>query len=143
MTPFTLFSHAFSLNAETGVLTWKITNRKGKPAGIINIEGYVIITWKGKRYRAHRIVWLLHTGKWPELEIDHWDRCNSNNKPSNLRDVTHAVNLSNILPRKCASSNHPGVYQRPSGNWSVMKRRKSYGTYSTKEQAIAIYNNLK
>lgn len=44
---------------------------------------------------AHRVVFALVHGRWPTHEIDHIDRCRTNNAPSNLRDVPHTVNLRN------------------------------------------------
>lgn len=49
----------------------------------------------GEMHYAHRVIWALHTGEWPENEIDHKDRNGFNNIISNLRDVTHIVNMSN------------------------------------------------
>lgn len=44
---------------------------------------------------AHRVVFAFIHGKWPTHEIDHIDRVRTNNRPSNLRDVPHRVNMRN------------------------------------------------
>lgn len=57
-------------------------------------------------YRAHRIIWLLHTGEWPEGEIDHINGVRSDNRISNLRHVTSGENRKN---QKKSSRNTSGV----------------------------------
>lgn len=49
----------------------------------------------GKKYRAHRIIWLLHYRKWPSAVIDHINGDPSDNRICNLRDVTQAENIRN------------------------------------------------
>ena len=49
---------------------------------------------------AHLVVFALVHGKWPTHEIDHIDRCKTNNSPSNLRDVPHSENMRNLPVRK-------------------------------------------
>lgn len=48
---------------------------------------------------AHRLVFALVHGRWPQHEIDHIDRVRTNNVPGNLRDVPHIVNMQNLRPR--------------------------------------------
>jgi len=40
----------------------------GKMAGCVGSGGYVYITHKGKQYRAHRLIYLWHTGKLPDTD---------------------------------------------------------------------------
>ena len=54
-----------------------------------------MLTINGKMYRAHRVIWLWMTGKWPENDIDHEDRDATNNRWNNLGDKTKADNNRN------------------------------------------------
>lgn len=83
---------------ETGHLFWLARERnKTRPAGEINIYGYCIIKVLGKRYRAHRLAWLIHFGEWPNGILDHINGNRSDNRIENLRLVSrnqHSINKS-------------------------------------------------
>lgn len=83
----------------TGIFTWLVDRKgtavKGSIAGCKDGNGYIVITLGGTRYYAHRLAWLYSTGEWPINEIDHEDRCTSNNILSNLSDVTTRENSYN------------------------------------------------
>ena len=56
--------------------------------------------WFGDRqHPAARVIFRLMTGRWPHLGmvIDHIDRDPTNNKWENLREVTHAQNMRNVV----------------------------------------------
>lgn len=96
------FSTATALlvyDAETGVITRRvsITNstKPGAVAGSTNKKGYIEIGVGGEKHLAHRLAWLLHTGAWPQGQIDHKDGNKSNNAAHNLRDVTNTTNSEN------------------------------------------------
>jgi len=75
----------------TGIIT-----RNGKPAGHRDAQrGYIRIMIAGKNVYAHRLAWFLMTGAWPKHGIDHINRDPSDNRWTNLRDVTQSVNLLN------------------------------------------------
>lgn len=79
-----------------GVLLWKkVDHKRNKRAGTINHSGYLCVGYKGIRYRAHRIIWLLHYGKWPEYQIDHINGNRTDNRIENLREVTNYENNQN------------------------------------------------
>lgn len=58
-------------------------------------NGYIIVRIFGRNFPAHRIAWLLLYGYWPKGVIDHINRCRSDNRALNLRDVTPAENARN------------------------------------------------
>jgi len=88
----------------TGILTWKPrpvrqyrdkglnTRYAGKPAGMENKLGYLVVGVKLRLYYAHRLAWAIMTGAWPDGDIDHIDGDTRNNVWSNLRTVTKAQN---------------------------------------------------
>jgi hypothetical protein len=91
----------------TGNFTWKVrTGPRGKPgasAGTLNTRGYYEISVDGRKYVSHRLAWLYVNGKWPKGEIDHVNGCRDDNRWSNLRDVSRALNTQN---RRSASANN-------------------------------------
>lgn len=71
------------------------STRKGEPAGFIDTHGYMKIKIKGKTYMLAHIVWLIHTGDWPEFELDHRDRNKRNNRFNNLRPASRQMQMQN------------------------------------------------
>ena len=95
-----------------------------------------------KFFYAHRIVWAMHTGSWPEAEIDHINGSPADNRIENLRDVPHKQNLRNQSIRKNNTSGELGVrFYRPRKKWSasitVNGKTAHLGSYQTKEEATA------
>lgn len=87
----------FEYNPLTGVLTRKAQQRN-KPITsdeVSRTNGYIRIRVDGVRYAAHRVAWLLHTGQWPNGEIDHINGDRSDNRIANLRDVSARTNREN------------------------------------------------
>jgi hypothetical protein len=69
----------------------------GRPLGDDSVNRYiplsVIVDGRRTTAYAHRLVYLWFRGDIPEgMEIDHIDGRKSNNRPSNLRVVTHSQN---------------------------------------------------
>lgn len=130
-----------SYDPETGIFRWKASNKGrvvGGIAGGVNTQGYVVIGFYDKRYYAHRLAWLFAHGEWPKQRIDHIDRNRSNNRISNLRDVSGTVNNFNSGLRSDNQSGHKGVTWCPRrSNWRAVIRGRSLGSYATKEEAIA------
>lgn len=104
-------------------LRWKV-DRYYAPNGSVQLAvvGDVVGGSNGKKYKtyrfmykyitylAHRVVWELHNGEIPEeMQIDHIDGDSTNNKLSNLRTVTQAINSKNCKLRKDNSSGTCGV----------------------------------
>lgn len=79
----------------------------GTVAGALDRKrGYLLIVIGNGHYKAHRIAWLIMTGKWPKNHIDHIDGYPSNNRFANLREAT---NSENMLNRGMQSNNRSGV----------------------------------
>ena len=107
---------------ETGELRWRVRRggrRVGRPAGAARkTHSRIVIGINGKKYLAHRIIWLWVYGYFPENVIDHIDRDPSNNKLSNLREVSQLCNMRNSKIDKRNKTGVTGVFwDEKNGKW--------------------------
>ena len=85
--------------------SWKTWNKRfpdTKAVNFLDSDGYLRGSIFGKTYKAHRICWAIHYGAWPSKHIDHINGIRSDNRVSNMRDVTNIQNQQN---RKTTSKN--------------------------------------
>ena len=139
-----------SYDTQTGALTWKEksgTRWVGCVSGSIKEDGYRIVIVDGKRLRAHRIVWAMKYGKWPDSDIDHANGNRDDNRIENLRLATLSGNRPNI--RGPSSNNKHGFLGvKKNGNrWvatiSINKKYLYLGSFVTPELAHAEYIKAK
>jgi len=95
-----------------------------------------------KLHYAHRVVFALVNGFWPTQEIDHINGNPADNKPENLRDVSHAVNHRNRATPKSNTSGVVGVsYNKRLSKWAahigVDGKYKHLGFFDTIDKAAA------
>ncbi len=90
----------------------------GDIAGTTDKDGYVIISFNKKLYRAHRLAWLYVYGVWPVYELDHKNRIRNDNRINNLREATRSQNLCNRPTQKNNIIGQKGIY--------FDKKRKKY-----------------
>jgi hypothetical protein len=79
----------------SGVITHRVDGHRrkaGQAVGRLDTKGYLRVRLLGCELKAHRIAWLLTYGEWPRAEIDHINGCPSDNRITNLRDVSVAEN---------------------------------------------------
>lgn len=107
--------------------TWN-TRFAGKEAFTADSNGYRIGTIFGRNYPAHRVLWLLHTKRWPK-NIDHINGDRADNRLVNLRSVSHAENMKNRWQSKRNTSGVTGVH------W-LAKNRKWAATIGTEGQLV-------
>lgn len=139
----------FNYVAETGNIFWrKPANNKRKKnnlAGCLQADGRVRIKFKGKNYYAYRIAWLLSQGRWPTGQIDHIDGNPSNNRLSNLRDVSKSVNQQNR--KHCNTTNQSKLLgvssHKQTGKFQaeikICGASKYLGLFATPQEAHAAY----
>lgn len=138
-------------DAETGVFTRRIvTGKTGKVGDIIghtNKANRVEASIDGKIYLAHRLAWLYVTGKWPLQEIDHIDGNPTNNRISNLRDISRVWNAQN--QRKARADNMTGVlgvskhHRKWQANITVDGKIIFLGSFPSEKLAGEAYVNAK
>jgi hypothetical protein len=98
---FFKFSERLIYSPDTGEFCWKSGVNVGRKAGYANRythrteRRYWCINVLGKKFKGHRVAWLLMTGHWPKNLIDHIDGDGLNNRFENLRDVDQFVNMRN------------------------------------------------
>jgi len=88
---------------ESGLLLQRKNRPKvkvGSIAGVITPYGYRYIQLDGRKYAAHRLVWLIETGEFPKKHLDHIDGNKLNNCFNNLREVTVKQNSENKIAQK-------------------------------------------
>lgn len=104
-------------------------------------QGYIRVKVNNISYPAHHIVWFLNTGRLPDKDIDHINGNKSDNRISNLREVSRRDNIKNTPHR---SSNKLGVkHVRRLGNgFQVRVDGKSYGVYDSIDRAIEVRDSV-
>lgn len=133
-------------DAATGVFRWRVSHQKVKVGDVAGgtATGYVLISVKGKRYKAHRLAWLYHYGVSPCDEIDHKNGMPCDNRISNLREATHRQNSKNLKTPTSNTSGIKGVgWYKPRSKWRarITADCKVYhlGLFETRDAAEAAY----
>jgi hypothetical protein len=133
----------------TGIFTRRVwrggTSRAGSVAGASHGKtGYLQISVDGRLYFAHRLAWLHYYGEHPKKHIDHINGDKSDNRISNLRDVSRSVNLQNVRRARVdnLATGLLGVIRsrdKFSAHIFVDGKSKHLGVYSTAPEAHAAY----
>ena len=128
---------------ETGHFSWKSgssSTRNNGIAGSLNKQGYRQICINGKNYTSHRLAWLYIHGNFPSKEIDHINGDRSDNRITNLRDVSRRENQLNQKKPKNNSTGIVGVQLfKATNKWhaviTVNYRHIHLGFFDSKEDA--------
>lgn len=108
----------------------------GSPAfACLESNGYYRGRFKTQRYLAHRVVFFLTYGYWPE-QVDHIDGDRGNNTPSNLRAVSRSENQHN---RKAKGYCYDTTNKRWKAQIRVGGVDKHIGSFHTEEEARLAY----
>lgn len=134
-------------------LVWKkdvsARAKKGQPAGCAcRNTKYWVVRFEGRRYYAHRIVWLLNNKQWPSLELDHIDSDRNNNTLPNLRESTHSQNCHNRKDKRVGISGFKGVsWDGKNNKWratiGVDGKKKRLGLFDDPSEAHKAYVKAK
>lgn len=136
----------------TGVFRWKTSKQKIKVGAVAGSVDKVKLYWRiminGKKYLAHRLVWLYMTGNWPVYQLDHINGIPNDNRFCNLRECTHAENHQNIGKSVKNKSGYIGVSwcaarQKWLARIKINGHSKHLGRYNTPEDAYEAYKAAK
>lgn len=113
----------------------------GTKAGANDHNGYVLVKIHDRSYPAHRLIWAMVHGKWPET-IDHINGIPSDNRLTNLRDVSREINQRNQRRHKSNKSGRTGIFwSEQYGAWlaSIKMRNVSHviGVFDDFDKAVA------
>lgn len=137
---------------ETGKLYWRYYEPHGTAwnnrwAGRRAFEtkmksGHLMGRLDGTNHLAHRVIWTMETGRWPEEEIDHGDHDGSNNRLGNLSECSHGKNGRNQPLSKVNTSGVTGVHWcKQTQRWEVrmthQMRPRFLGRFDSFDAAVA------
>ena len=127
----------------TGEFRWKVAPAKrvrvGSIAGCEN-QDVRVISIDYIKYQAHRLAWLyVHGAVDDGLVIDHINGDTLDNRISNLRQVTRAINLRNMKGRVTKGAVWSKREQRWVARYYINGKRTEVGRYRTREEAIEAY----
>lgn len=132
-------------NPDTGIFTSLCARGKIKSddtLGWDSAAGYLGISIDYKFYMAHRLAWLYVYGDFPKKDIDHINHKKTDNRISNLRDVTKSQNLRNQKIRTDNTAGATGIsWHKCAGKWRVYicvgGKQKHLGLFTDKDDAIS------
>ena len=137
-----------ALEEKDGILYWVKPNapqvKIGSKAGSVNSDGYVLVKFQNKNYRAHQIIFHMHYGYVPEF-LDHIDGNRLNNKIENLRPATSSQNNQNV---KAKITNKLGVKGvciergKYKANIKINGKSKHLGYFYSLEEAKIVYEEF-
>lgn len=99
-----------------------------------------------QRIEAHRVIWALVYGEWPQGDIDHINGDGLDNRLGNLRLCRHAENMRNMKIQSGRASAFKGVSpSRQDGKWrahiKIDGRHVHLGTFADEEAAARAYDD--
>lgn len=145
---------ALDYDPETGRLTWRVREmpkRRGSATWNVRYAGkeaFTFVTRKGYRYgtvlnqrlMAHRVIWFMVHGRWPN-QVDHINGDRQDNRLCNLREVDNRTNCRNRTQRRSLPL---GIYRSKNGKrWVAClgntrdKGSTHLGTFDTLNEAVA------
>jgi hypothetical protein len=139
-------------DAKTGKLYWREwpanpahwnTRYAGTEAlACRHASGYLRGRLDGVQHAAHRVIWAVVHGEWPQDEIDHEDHDRANNRLNNLKAANRLGNNRNQSRRSDNTSGVTGVsWDTKRGLWyasiKIDRRTQRIGYFARFEDAVA------
>lgn len=141
-----LFTDAYG-NAKRACKCWNRRYANERAFTSINSSGYHAGTLLNRRYLAHRVVWAMEYGSWPDSFIDHINRDKTDNRIENLRLASNSENMMNTDAYSSNKSGYKGVSFKPSkGKWVAQigfrNTKKHIGYFDTPQEASKAYQEV-
>lgn len=86
-------------------------------------DGYGVVTYEGKKVRAHRLSFFLWNGYWPNIARHQCDNPPCAN-PTHIEDGTHAQNMQDKVERGRTNNGKEDLTHCPNGH--------EYTTFTTR-----------
>ena len=133
-----------------GHLYWKESGKGKKQTlqvGGPDKDGYIQLCINHKKYKEHRLIYMMHHGYVPKI-IDHIDGNPANNKIENLREATYNQNQYN---RKICLKNTSGfknvMWDKNLNKWYVQIKfngiKKYFGAYNDIDYAVFVADAMR
>lgn len=138
-------------NQDTGAFRWRhrslgtFSNRRlgkvwntryaGQTITHKRANGYIFIIINNREYLAHRIAWLVSTGKLPVNQIDHVNGVRDDNRLMNLREATQSENNQN----RSSVLGCQYLHGKWRGRIKINRKTICLGSFDTKEDAHSAY----
>lgn len=108
----------------------------------VGADGYIKIVIDGESYKAHRLAWMFVHGSFPSKIIDHINRDKTDNRISNLREVSHVGNSLNTNRVVNAKGYYwCNTYKKWRSQISLDGKRKNLGYFINEQDAKRAYEN--
>ena len=137
----------------SGVFRWRVDRNSyggkvkvGSIAGRLDKYGYRYIGIDGGICQAHVLAWVYVYKKWPDVQIDHKNMVQDDNRIENLREASMTMQRANQRVRRDSSTGVKGVSKTPEGKYKAKIRKDgvSYhiGHYDTVADASVAYQRM-
>lgn len=141
----------YLVNPKTGIITHRrVPGRRGRVknwsvAGTVEPSGRRVISINGRRVYAHRLVWFVARGGWPD-SIEHLDGDLDNNAIGNLVSVPKALQSRSVQgTRRRNATARIGVRKLRRGPlpYQAVLAGRVLGYFATADEAEACYINTR
>lgn len=100
-----------------------------KKAGRIDLFGYVVISFSGKKVKAHQLAYFIENGFCPDL-IDHINGNRADNRIANIRPADMSQNgMNRSMDRRNKSGGKGVSWHKRAGKWQVHVRSRGVVRY--------------
>ena len=116
-------------NAAGGKKIGDLVGKSVRKSGHENI--FLVINGKFRGFVLSRIIWLLRTGEYPELEVEHKDCNPKNNSEENLRLASRSQNMANTRCGRTGNQKKGVFMDKKTGKYHVQVQccGKVHGIY--------------